>query len=72
MNNILLAEQTVIKELDIKPMLMAFIGTLIDDWLEYYEFPFEDGDDILSQILSVRYDVHKKYEEEMKNESISI
>ncbi|MBO7734020.1 MAG: hypothetical protein J6S67_15765 [Methanobrevibacter sp.] len=68
MDTIFLAEQAIIKELDSKPLFMAFIGTLIDDWLEYYKFPFENGDEILNQILSVRYEVQKRYEEEMEND----
>lgn len=64
MDTIFLAEQAIIKELDSKPLFMAFIGTLIDDWLEYYKFPFEEGDKILKKIMDVRHDVQKRMEEE--------
>lgn len=64
MDNIFLAEQTIIKELDSAPFFMAFIGTIVDDWLEYYGIPFEEGDNILKHIVDVRYNVQKKFEEE--------
>ena len=34
MDTIFLLEHAIIEELDNAPMLMAFVGTLIDDWLE--------------------------------------
>lgn len=64
MDTIFLLEHAIIEELDNAPMLMAFVGTLIDDWLEHYDIPFEEGDKILKQIMNVRHDVQKKMEEE--------
>ena len=64
MDTIFLLEHAIIEELDNAPMLMAFVGTLIDDWLEHYGIPFEEGDKILKQIMNVRHDVQKRMEEE--------
>lgn len=64
MDTIFLLEHAIIEELDNAPMLMAFVGTLIDDWLEHYDIPFEEGDKILKKIMDVRHDVQKRMEEE--------
>lgn len=64
MDNIFLLEHAIIKELDNAPLFMAFIGTIVDDWLEHYGIPFDEGDKILKHIIDVRHDVQKRYEEE--------
>lgn len=64
MDNIFILEQAIIKELDNALFFTAFIGTIIDDWLEHYGVPFEEGNKILQHIIDVRHDVQKKFEEE--------
>lgn len=64
MDNIFLLEQAIIEELDNVPFFMAFIGTIIDDWLERYGVPFEEGDKILKQIMDVRHNVQRLLEED--------
>lgn len=67
MDTIFLLEHAIIEEINNAPMFMAFIGILVDDWLEHYDIPFEEGDKILKQIMDVRHDVQRRMEEESIN-----